>query len=56
MLRREPRHISRPAPGDGEELTDMLKEMFHEMDDVGLKPVTVYHNLRCSMGCSKGVE
>ena len=25
-------------------------EMFHEMGDIGLKPVVVYHNLRCWEG------
>lgn len=25
-------------------------EMFHEMGDIGLKPVVVYHNLRCGEG------
>lgn len=36
-----PRRRSRCVPQ-----TDLIKEMFQEMGDIGLKPVVVYHNLR----------
>lgn len=48
---REPKHLYMPqsprsrAAAEAEQ-TDLIKEMFHEMGDIGLKPVVVYHNLR----------
>jgi hypothetical protein len=48
---REPKHLYLPqsprsrAAAEAEQ-TDLIKEMFHEMGDIGLKPVVVYHNLR----------
>ncbi len=50
---REPKHVYLPqsprsrAAAEAEQ-TDLIKEMFHEMGDIGLKPVVVYHNLRCA--------
>ncbi|KAL4443900.1 hypothetical protein ABPG75_011637 [Micractinium tetrahymenae] len=47
---REPKHLYLPqsprsrAAAEAEQ-TDLIKEMFHEMGDIGLKPVVVYHNL-----------
>ncbi|KAI3429628.1 hypothetical protein D9Q98_005714 [Chlorella vulgaris] len=47
---REPKHLYMPqsprsrAAAEAEQ-TDLIKEMFHEMGDIGLKPVVVYHNL-----------
>jgi len=50
VITREPRHLYIPqsprsrAKAESEQ-TDVVREMFHEMGDVGLKPVVVYHNL-----------
>ncbi len=50
---REPKHLYLPQSPRSraaaeEEQTDLINEMFHEMGDIGLKPVVVYHNLRCA--------
>ena len=51
---REPKHLYLPQSPRSraaaeEEQTDLIKEMFHEMGDIGLKPVVVYHNLRWAL-------
>lgn len=50
VVSREPRHLYLPASPRSRaaaesEQTDVVKEMFAEMSDIGLKPVVVYHNL-----------
>ncbi|WPT10910.1 Phosphoenolpyruvate carboxykinase [Picochlorum sp. SENEW3] len=50
VITKEPRHLYLPqsprsrAKAEAEQ-TDVVREMFHDMSDVGLKPVVVYHNL-----------
>lgn len=50
VITREPRHLYVPqsprskAAAESEH-TEVVREMFAEMSDVGLKPVVVYHNL-----------
>lgn len=50
VIAREPRHLYIPtsprskAAAEAEQ-TDVVKEMFAEMSDIGLKPVVVFHNL-----------
>lgn len=50
IVTREPKHLyvpqsPRAREGFEEGQTELVKEMFHEMGDIGLKPVIVYHNL-----------
>ena len=46
------RHLSAGSngSGNGNGLTAAEAELFEDMDDIGLKPATVYHNLRWARG------
>ena len=50
VVHREPRHLYVPQSPRSKaaaerEHTEVVREMFAEMSDIGLKPVVVYHNL-----------
>jgi phosphoenolpyruvate carboxykinase (ATP) len=50
VLTKEPKHLYIPTSPRAKaaleaEVTDVVREMFNEMSDVGLKPVVVLHNL-----------